>query len=384
VVLLDSTLDSAEKGKNQSATLLRKDIERGRSTQEKADAVLARIKPTTDYADLEGCDLVIEAVFESRPIKAEVTRFTEAVIPQTAIFASNTSTLPVTGLAEASRRPAQFIGIHFFSPVDKMPLVEIIVGKKTSEEAIARALDYVGQLRKVPIVVTDSRGFYTSRCFGTYSYEGQRMLAEGIEPALIENAGKMAGMPVGPLAVTDEVSLALQYGVIQQAREDLGDEFKEPIAWPVLRHFVEDLKRPGRKGGAGFYDYPPGEKKRLWPGLRTEYPPGAGLSVEEAKTRLLYIQALEAARCYEEGVVTSPAEADLGSVLGWGFPAYTGGTLSFIDTLGPSNFVRECRRLERKYGERFRPPRGLLKRAKSGETFYPRASDSLPVVRPNA
>jgi 3-hydroxyacyl-CoA dehydrogenase/enoyl-CoA hydratase/3-hydroxybutyryl-CoA epimerase len=257
-----------------------------------------------------------------------------------------------------------------------MPLVEIIVGRKTSEATIARALDYVGQLRKVPIVVHDSRGFYTSRCFGTYSYEGQKMLAEGIDPALIENAGKMAGMPVGPLAVTDEVSLELQYSVIKQTRVDLGDEFKEPIAWPVLQHFVEDLKRPGRKAGAGFYDYPAGGKKHLWPGLRTEYPLVADFSVDEAKARLLFIQALEAARCYEEGVVTSAAEADLGSVLGWGFPTYTGGTLSFIDTQGPAKFVAECQRLAKKYGERFKPSRGLLRRAKSGELFHPRADES--------
>jgi 3-hydroxyacyl-CoA dehydrogenase/enoyl-CoA hydratase/3-hydroxybutyryl-CoA epimerase len=378
VVLLDSTLEAAEKGRSYSSAIFRKDIERGRSTQEKADAVLARITATTDYAALADCDLVIEAVFESRPIKAKVTQSAEGVIPQTAVFASNTSTLPISGLADASQRPAQFIGIHFFSPVDKMPLVEIIVGSKTNEATIARALDYVGQLRKVPIVVHDSRGFYTSRCFGTYSYEGQQMLSEGIDPALIENAGKMAGMPVGPLAVTDEVSLELQYSVINQAREDLGDKFQDPIAWPVLKHFVEDLKRPGRRGGAGFYDYPAGGKKRLWPGLRTEYPSRGEFSVEEARKRLLFVQALEAARCYEEGVVTSPAEADLGSVLGWGFPAYTGGTLSFIDTMGPAKFVAECQRLARKYGERFKPPRALLRRAKSGELFHPRADEAPP------
>jgi 3-hydroxyacyl-CoA dehydrogenase/enoyl-CoA hydratase/3-hydroxybutyryl-CoA epimerase len=202
------------------------------------------------------------------------------------------------------------------------------------------------------------------------------MLAEGVDPALIENAGKMAGMPVGPLAVTDEVSLELQYSVIKQTREDLGEAFKEPIAWPVLKHFVEDLKRPGRKGGGGFYEYPAGGKKHLWPGLRTEYPNPVDLSLEEAQARLLFIQALEAARCFEEGVVTSPAEADLGSVLGWGFPAYTGGTLSFIDTMGPAMFVSECRRLARRYGERFNPSRGLLRRAKSGELFYPPAEGS--------
>ncbi len=212
--------------------------------------MLARIKPTVDYAQLEGADLVIEAVFEHRGIKADVTAKAEAVMPKTAVFASNTSTLPITGLAKASKRPKSFIGIHFFSPVEKMPLVEIIVGKQTSDEAIARALDYVGQLKKTPIVVNDSRGFYTSRCFGTYTAEGAKMLAEGIDPQLIESAGKLAGMPVGPLAVSDEVSLELAYKVMQQSREDLGAKYKEPVSWPVVKHFVEDLKRLGRKSGA--------------------------------------------------------------------------------------------------------------------------------------
>jgi 3-hydroxyacyl-CoA dehydrogenase/enoyl-CoA hydratase/3-hydroxybutyryl-CoA epimerase len=374
VVLLDSTLGLATEGKARSASLLCKETERGRTTQANAEAVLARIRPSTDYRDLAGCDLVVEAVVENRSIKAQVTQRAEANIPPTAVFASNTSTLPITGLAGASKRPAQFIGIHFFSPVEKMPLVEVIVGKKTSEETIARALDYVRQLRKVPIVVNDSRGFYTSRCFGTYSYEGQIMLAEGVDPALIENGARMAGMPVGPLAVTDEVSLELQYAVINQTREDLGHQFKEPIGWPVLRHFVEDLKRPGRKAGAGFYDYPPGEKKRLWPGLRTEYPHVLEISVDDVMARLLYIQALEAARCFEEGVVMTAAEADLGSVLGWGFPAYTGGTLSFIDSIGPATFAMECRRLAKRFGKRFKPTRGLLARAKSGEPFHSRMS----------
>jgi len=371
VILIDSTIEQAEKGKAYSARLLAKDVEKGRRTQEQAEAVLARIKPTIDYAQLEGADLVIEAVFEHRGIKADVTAKAEAVIPKTSVFASNTSTLPITGLAKASKRPKSFIGIHFFSPVEKMPLVEIIVGKQTGDEAIARALDYVGQLKKTPIVVNDSRGFYTSRCFGTYTAEGAKMLSEGIDPQLIESAGKLAGMPVGPLAVSDEVSLELAYKVMSQSREDLGAKYKEPVSWPVVRHFVEDLKRLGRKSGAGFYDYPEGGKKVLWSGLANEYPrlaqqPG----IEELKTRLLYIQALETARCFEEGVLRSVHEADLGSILGWGFPAYTGGTLSYIDTIGPAKFVAECKRLARAYGERFKPTRGLLARAQSGETYY--------------
>ncbi len=371
VILIDSTAEQAEKGKAYSAKLLAKDVEKGRRTQEQAEAVLARIKPTVDYAQLENADLVIEAVFEHRGIKADVTAKTEAVIPKSSIFASNTSTLPITGLAKASKRPKNFIGIHFFSPVEKMPLVEIIVGKQTGDEAIARALDYVGQLRKTPIVVNDSRGFYTSRCFGTYTAEGAKMLAEGIDPQLIESAGKLAGMPVGPLAVSDEVSLELAYKVMQQSREDLGAKYKEPVSWPVVKHFVEDLKRLGRKSGAGFYDYPAGGKKVLWSGLANEYPRLAQQpSIDELKTRLLYIQALETARCFEEGVLRSVHEADLGSILGWGFPAYTGGTLSYIDTIGPAKFVAECKRLAKLYGERFKPTKGLLARAQSGETYY--------------
>ena len=375
VILIDSSQELAEKGKAYSAKLLAKDVERGRRKQLEVDAILARIEPTTDYARLAGADLVIEAVFEHRGIKADVTQKAEAAIPETAIFASNTSTLPITGLASASKRPKSFIGIHFFSPVEKMPLVEIIVGKRTGDEAIARALDYVGQLRKTPIVVNDSRGFYTSRCFGTYTNEGETMLAEGIDPQLIESAGKLAGMPVGPLAVSDEVSLELQYKVMSQSREDLGAKYKEPKSWPVVRRFVEDLKRLGRKGGAGFYDYPAGGRKRLWPGLAQEFKPlETQPSIEELKTRLLYIQALEAARCYEEGVLRSVHEADLGSILGWGFPAYTGGTLSFIDTVGPAAFVAECKRLAKRHGERYKPTKGLLARAQTGETYYATAA----------
>jgi 3-hydroxyacyl-CoA dehydrogenase/enoyl-CoA hydratase/3-hydroxybutyryl-CoA epimerase len=377
VVLIDSSLEFAEKGKTYSARLLAKDVEKGKRTQEQVDAILARIQPTVDYSLLAGVDLVIEAVFENRAIKADVTQKAEAVIPATSVFASNTSTLPITGLAKASKRPKNFIGIHFFSPVEKMPLVEIIVGKQTSEETIARALDYVGQLRKTPIVVNDSRGFYTSRCFGTYTAEGQSMLAEGVEPALIESAGRLAGMPVGPLAVTDEVSIELQYKVESQTREDLGPKYKEKASWAVLRHFVEDLKRLGRKSGGGFYDYPEGGRKTLWTGLRSEYKQlEKQPSVEELKTRLLYIQALEAVRCYEEGVLRSVHEGDLGSILGWGFPAWTGGTLSLIDTVGPAKFVAECKRLQKLHGERFKPTKGLLARAQTGEGYYDTAAEA--------
>jgi len=372
VVLIDSTLELAEKGKAYSRTLLAKDVERAKRTQADADAILARIKPTVSYDDLAGSDLVIEAVFESREIKADVTQKTEAVIPKNAVFASNTSTLPITGLAQASKRPTQFIGIHFFSPVDKMPLVEIILGKKTSEDTLARALDYVGQLRKTPIVVNDSRGFYTSRCFGTYVYEGMAMLQEGVNPALIENAARMAGMPVGPLAVADEVTIDLQWKVIKQTEQDLGRRFVKPVAYDVVQKFVGELNRPGRRFGAGFYDYPKDAKKHLWPGLRDIYPLAFNqLETAEVVKRMMYIQALETTRCMEEGVVTTAAEADLGSILGWGFPAWTGGTLSYIDTIGIRAFVAECERMSKRYGKRFKPSKWLKQRAERNESFHP-------------
>jgi 3-hydroxyacyl-CoA dehydrogenase/enoyl-CoA hydratase/3-hydroxybutyryl-CoA epimerase len=371
VVLIDSTLELAEKGKAYSRALLAKDVERGKRSQADADAILARIKPTVSYDDLAGSDLVIEAVFESREIKADVTQKTEAVIPRNAVFASNTSTLPITGLAQASKRPTQFIGIHFFSPVDKMPLVEIILGKKTSEDTLARALDYVGQLRKTPIVVNDSRGFYTSRCFGTYVYEGMAMLQEGVNPALIENAAKMAGMPVGPLAVADEVTIDLQWKVIKQTEQDLGRKFVKPVAYDVVQKFVEELNRPGRRFGAGFYDYPKDAKKHLWPGLCDVFPLAfKQLETDEVVKRLMYIQALETTRCMEEGVVTTAAEADLGSILGWGFPAWTGGTLSYIDTIGIRAFVAECERMSKRYGKRFKPSKWLKQRAERNEPFH--------------
>lgn len=370
-ILLDSTMEQANRGKSYSENVLKKQLERGMTTPDAATALLARIKPTTNYGDLNGCDLIVEAVFESRAIKADVTAKAEAVIPTGAVFASNTSTLPISGLATASKRPKQFIGIHFFSPVDRMPLVEIIVGKKTSDATLAKALDFVGQMRKTPIVVNDSRGFYTSRVFASFGYEGQKMLLEGVDPALIENAARQAGMPVGPLAVSDEVALELQYKVVQQTREDLGDKFEEPICWPVLRRFVEDLKRIGRKGGAGFYDYPADAPKRLWPGLAKEFPLAAVQpSAAEVKQRLLHAQAIETVRCLEEGVLTTVAEADLGSVYGWGFPAWTGGTLSYIDTIGLPTFVADCDRLAKKHGPRFRPTRKLREMARTGATFH--------------
>ncbi len=371
VVLLDTDQAAAEKGKGYSEGLLAKGVERGKMAESKATEILARIHPTVSYDELEGCDLVIEAVFENREIKADVTAKAERVLGEQAIFASNTSTLPISGLAQASRRPERFIGLHFFSPVDKMPLVEVIVGDKTSEATVAQALDYVAAIRKTPIVVNDSRGFYTSRVFGTYTNEGIAMLAEGVNPALIENAAKFAGMAVGPLAVTDEVTLDLAWKVASQTRKDMGDKYEASVGEPVIRKFVEELDRKGKRFGKGFYDYPADAPKHLWPGLAEVYPHAeAQPDADEVTQRLLYIQALETARCLEEGVITRAEDGDIGSIFGWGFPPYTGGTLSFIDTIGIRKFVKECERLARRHGKRFRPSKWLKDRAKRGEPFY--------------
>jgi 3-hydroxyacyl-CoA dehydrogenase/enoyl-CoA hydratase/3-hydroxybutyryl-CoA epimerase len=371
VVLLDTSQDNAERGKGYSESLLKKAIERGRSTEEKAKALLDRITPTTSYHDLAGCDLVIEAVFESQALKADVTAKTEAVVPESCIFASNTSTLPITGLAKASERPEQFIGLHFFSPVDKMPLVEIILGEKTNEEAIARSLDYIQQIRKTPIVVNDSRGFYTSRVFSTFTGEGISMLAEGVKPGLIENAARMAGMPVGPLAVTDEVTLELAYKIGKETAAALGREYPADASQSAVRAMVEDLDRKGKRFGKGFYDYPEGGTKQLWAGLAEHFPVAEEQpDVEELKKRFLNIQALETARCVEEGVVTHAEDGDIGSIFGWGFPPYTGGTLSYIDTMGIDAFVAECDRMAEAYGDRFRVSDWLRSRAQNGESFH--------------
>jgi 3-hydroxyacyl-CoA dehydrogenase/enoyl-CoA hydratase/3-hydroxybutyryl-CoA epimerase len=371
VVLLDTDQENAEKGKGYSEGLLKKAMERGKTTQEKADALLGLITPTTNYHDLAGCDLVIEAVFESVEIKADVTAKTEAVVPETCVFASNTSTLPITGLAKASERPDQFIGLHFFSPVDKMPLVEVILGEQTNEETIARSLDYIQQIRKTPIVVNDSRGFYTSRVFSTYTAEGITMLAEGIKPALIENAGKMAGMPVGPLAVTDEVTIELAWKIGKETAAQLGRDYPSNLSEEVILKMVEGLDRKGKRYGKGFYAYPEGAKKHLWPGLAEEFPVAPEQpDIDELKKRFLTIQALETARCMEEGVVTHAEDGDIGSIFGWGFPPWTGGTVSYIDTVGISEFVAECDRMAGAYGERFEVSPWLRERAGKGRPFH--------------
>src|SRR5271165_2337997 len=373
VVLLDATQTAAEQGKSYSQKVLGKSLQGGATTQEQAECVLARITATTDYASLGDCDLVVEAVFESREVKGEVTRKAEAALPANAIFASNTSTLPISGLAKASQRPAQFIGLHFFSPVDRMPLLEVIRGRDTSDETLAKALDFAGQMRKTPIVVNDSPGFFTSRVFATFIDEGACMLAEGIEPALSENAAKLAGMPVGPLAQFDEVSLELSWNVVRQARADgLDERYTRPAAAPSIEKMLK-LGRPGRRQGGGFYEYPAGGgKKFLWPALVEYFPPRTAQPMaQELAVRFLSIQALEAARCVEEGVVADPADADLGSVLGIGYPQWTGGALSYIDTVGVKTFVANCERFAAAHGPRYHPSPWLRTRAAANQTFYP-------------
>ena len=371
IVLLDTTQEAAEKGKDYAAKQWSKQIARGRMTQEAAEALLARIHPTADYADLAGCELVIEAVFEKREIKAEVTKQAEAVIGPDAIFASNTSTLPITGLAEASVRPASFIGLHFFSPAEKMPLVEIIVGKATSDATLARAMDYVRAIGKTPIVVNDARGFYTSRVFGTYVSEGMALLEEGVPQALIDKAGLMAGMPVGPLALADEVSIELVHKIAQQTRADLGAAYVERAADRVAAKMVADLGRLGRKSGAGFYDYPAEAPKHLWPGLAEQFPPEAEHpALEEIIERLILVQSVETARCLEEKVLRAPIDADVGAILGWGYPPFRGGPIGWLNTLGLAAAVAALDRLAAQHGPRFAAPNMLRDMAARGERFY--------------
>jgi len=375
-VLIDQSQEAADKGKGYAENLVKKAVSRGKLTAEKGEAILALIHPTADYDQVKGSDLVIEAVFENREVKAGVTKLAEAQLAEDAIFGSNTSTLPITGLAKASVRPKNFIGIHFFSPVDKMGLVELIMGEETSPEALAKSIDYVLKIKKTPIVVNDSRGFYTSRCFGTFVQEGLEMMAEGIAPAIIDNVGRATGMPRGPLEMNDDVALDLSYKIGEQTKKDLGDKYEERPFAPVLEKMVVELGRLGRKNGKGFYDYPENGQKTIWKGLADLMPvttkDADETLIQEIRTRLLYRQAVEAARCFEEGVITDPREADVGAILGWGFAPWTGGPISLIDGVGAKAFVETCDRLAQQYGKRFSAPALLREMAEKGETFYGR------------
>ena len=375
VVLKDVTLEAAENGRLQAGTLAARQVAKGNMTPEQQHALLARITATDDVVDLQGCELIIEAVFEDRELKAAVTREAEANLDKDAIFASNTSTLPITGLAEASRNASHFIGLHFFSPVDRMELVEIICGEKTSDATLARAYDFVRQIRKLPIVVNDSRDFYTSRVFESGCDEGAWLLSDGVEPALIENLARQVGMPVGPLASVDAVSQQLVYSVKSQAKKDCeqaGEPFpaenEPPFIW--TQRMAQEYNRRGKAHGAGYYDYPEGRKKKLWPKLR-ELQPEQVLDIphRDIRDRLLFRQCIEAVRCLEEGVLRKVVDCNIGSLLGIGFPRYTGGQLQFINAHGVAEFTQRAAELADKYGSRFQPPQLLVDMAQKRAVF---------------
>jgi len=377
VVLVDRDQASADKGKAHAQTVIDDLIKKGRAKDSDRDAVMSRISATADYGALSDCDLVIEAVFEDRKVKAETYAKAQPLLKDGAIFASNTSTLPINSLAEEFKDQSKFIGIHFFSPVEKMMLVEIIVGKNTGDAALATALDYTRMIGKTPIVVNDSRGFYANRCVGRYIAEGNEMFLEGVPPAMIENTAKMAGMPVGPLSLSDEVALDLGLKVMKATEADLGPNSINPDQKKLMVELVEKQGRLGRKNSKGFYDYPEKGKgqKSLWTGLADLQPKKLDpdtLDIEELKQRFLVVQAVEAARTVEDHVITDMREADVGSILGFGFAPFTGGTLSYIDFMGTKKFVALCHRLEAKYGSRFTPPKLLEDMAAKDETFYGR------------
>ncbi len=375
VIVLDRDMESAEKAVAYSRKILDKRVSRGKLTQDAADEFLAKIKPTSDYNDLKDVDLIIEAVFEDPEIKADVIKKTEAVIGEDVIFASNTSTLPITGLAKNSERPEQFIGMHFFSPVEKMPLLEIIPGEKSGDKALATALDYNKKIRKTPIVVQDVRGFYTNRVVPPYLNEAMLMVKEGVKPALIDNAAKSLGMPIGPLALTDETKLDLGLMLVRATKKELGDDYKPNGVEDLLEKMVEGLGRAGRVSGGGFYEYPEGGKKHIWPGLKEHFPlADEQPSLEDVKERLLYAQLVPASHCYAEGVIDDPQSADLGAIFGWGFAPWTGGPMSHIDTIGAESFVRTAESLAQRYGERFNPPAKFRDMAKAGEKMYGKAA----------
>ncbi|SNT68928.1 3-hydroxyacyl-CoA dehydrogenase NAD-binding domain-containing protein [Paracoccus seriniphilus] len=373
VVLIDARQEAADKGKAYSEALLDKAISRKKSTEAKKTELLARITATTDYDALKGCDLIVEAVFEDPAVKAEVTQRAEAVIPEDAIFATNTSTLPISDLARASARPEQFIGIHFFSPVDKMLLVEIIKGKATGPRAVAKALDFVRQIRKTPIVVNDERFFYANRCIIPYINEGIRMVGEGVNPVLVENAAKMMGMPLGPLQLVDETSIDLGVKIAKATRAAMGDAYPDDAVDQVI-FAMADEGRLGRKTNAGFYDYDDkGKRQGLWSGLDSRYPRATDQpELTDVQHRLMFAQALEAVRALESGVLEDIREGDVGAILGWGFAPWSGGPFGWLDMMGAARAVEICDGLTAKYGDRFASPALLRDMAEKGTSFYDR------------
>ncbi|MCG7622342.1 3-hydroxyacyl-CoA dehydrogenase NAD-binding domain-containing protein [Epibacterium sp. Ofav1-8] len=373
VVLIDRDQDAADKGKAYSAAYMDKGIKRGKATPEKKEALLAQITATPDLDALKGCDLIIEAVFEDPKVKAEMTKKVEAIIPEDCIFASNTSTLPITSLAEASVRPEQFIGIHFFSPVEKMFLVEIIKGEKTGDRAVAKALDYVRQIRKTPIVVNDARFFYCNRCIIPYINEGARMITEGVSPVLIDNAARQLGFPVGPIQLTDETSIDLGAKIARATKAAMGDAYPESPADDLI-FWMEDQGRLGRKANAGFFDYDDkGKRVEYWKGLAEKYPQAAEQpDLIEVQERLMFAQVLEAVRALEEGVLMDIREGDVGAVLAWGFAPWSGGPLSWLDIIGTPYAAERCDQLAQAYGNRFACPPLLREMAEKGQTFYGR------------
>ena len=372
VVLIDSTQEAADRGRKHSEDLLDKGMKRGKVTAEKKAEVLGRITATTDYARLSGVDLIVEAVFEDPKVKAEVTKKAEAAAPGV-VYATNTSTLPITALAAASSQPEQFIGIHFFSPVDKMMLVEIIRGKKTGEVAVAKALDFVRQIRKTPIVVNDARFFYANRCIIPYINEGIRMVAEGVEPALVENAARLVGMPLGPLQLVDETSIDLGVKIAKATRAAMGADYPDEAVDRVI-FWMAEQGRLGRKANAGFYAYSDrGERLSLWEGLAAKYPlDKMQPSLADVQHRLLFAQVLEAVRALEDGVLTDIREGDVGAILGWGFAPWSGGPFSWLDMIGAAKAVEICRGLTAQFGPRFHAPKLLVEMAEKGESFYGR------------
>lgn len=377
VILKDISLEAAEKGKAYSANLLEKQVSRGRLTPEKRDAQLALIKPTADAKDLAGCDLVIEAVFENQALKHKVFQEIEDIVLPEAVLGSNTSSLPITGLAEGVKRKENFIGLHFFSPVDKMPLVEIIKGKETSDATLAKAVDIVLQLRKTPIVVNDARGFFTTRVIGVQINEGIGMLAEGVHPNSIEQAAAQAGYPVGPLAIMDELTFTLPRKLREETKaavEAAGGVYEPSVSDNVIDTMIDKFGREGKAAGAGFYEYPANGKKFIWPGLVEHFynaETAAKISLEDMKDRMLFAEAIEAIKAWEEGVINSAADANIGSIMGIGFPVWTGGVMQFVNNYegGLKGFIARAEELAARYGDRFNPPKLLVEKAEKGEIF---------------